>query len=167
MRLRRASSADIPFLMSTERQPGYDRLVGRFTEQEHRANLADNTAAYQIAVNDDGIGLGFVFFRTLDDVHNNLYIKRVIVASPDQGTGTAMMRLALNWAFSETGAQRIWLTHLPENLRARALYTKLGFQHEGVLRHAYGRLDGTRGDLMQMSLLKPEWDALVKAQDHL
>lgn len=167
MRLRRASIADIPFLMSTERQPGYDRLVGRFTEQEHIANLADATAAYQIALGDDGNGLGFVFFRALDDVHNNLYIKRVIVAAPDQGVGTAMMRLVLDWAFSEAGAQRIWLTHLPENLRARALYTKLGFQQEGVLRKAYGRTDGTRGDLMQMSLLKSEWEALAKAPNDL
>lgn len=160
MQLRAGRNADIPFLMSTERQPGYDRLVGRFTEPEHITNLADATAAYQIATDDDGNGLGFVFFRALDDVHNNLYIKRVIVASPDKGVGTAMMRLVLDWAFSEAGAQRIWLTHLPENLRARALYTKLGFQQEGVLRHAYGRADGTRGDLMQMSLLKSEWSEI-------
>lgn len=159
MQIRPANPADIPFLMVTERQPGYDKLVGRFTEDEHRANLADPTAAYQIAVGDDGSPLGFVLFRTLDDVHRNLYIKRVIVASPDKGTGTAMMTLCLNWAFGEAKAERVWLTHLPDNLRARALYSKLGFQFEGVLRNAYGRADGTRGDLMQMSLLKAEWQA--------
>lgn len=167
MQIRPASAADIPFLMMTERQPGYDKLVGRFTEEEHRANLADPTAAYQVAVGEDGTRLGFVLFRTLDDVHRNLYIKRVVVASPDKGTGTAMMSLCLNWAFDEAEAERVWLTHLPDNLRARALYTKLGFQHEGVLRNAYGRADGTRGDLMQMSLLKAEWRALAPSLNRL
>lgn len=167
MLIRPAQTGDIAFLMSTERQPGYDRLVGSFTEDEHKANLADPTAAYQIAVDSNGMPLGFVLFRTLDDVHRNLYIKRVIVASPDKGTGTAMMRLCLIWAFGDAGAERVWLTHLPDNHRARALYSKLGFQHEGVLRHAYGRADGTRGDLMQMSLLKAEWETLVKSQNHL
>lgn len=167
MRIRPASEADIAFLMATERQPGYDRLVGRFTEDEHKANLRDATAAYQIAVGDDDTPLGFVLFRTLDDVHKNLYIKRVIVASPDKGTGTVMMTLCLNWAFGDATAERVWLTHLPDNHRARALYSKLGFQHEGVLRHAYGRADGTRGDLMQMSLLKAEWQALPKSQNNL
>lgn len=159
MRIRPANIADIPFLMVAERQPGYDKLVGRFTEDEHRANLADPTAAYQLAVSDDENPLGFVLFWTLDDVHRNLYIKRVVVASPNKGTGTAMMRLCLDWAFGDAGAERVWLTHLPDNHRARALYTKLSFQQEGVLRHAYGRADGTRGDLIQMSLLKSEWEA--------
>ncbi|MBB4007512.1 GNAT family N-acetyltransferase [Allorhizobium taibaishanense] len=157
--LRPATEADIPAMMEAERQPGYDALVGRFTTQEHVANLADPTAAYQVAVGREGQVLGFVFFRDLTDPHANLYIKRVVVAEANKGTGTAMLRLALAWAFTETSAYRIWLTHVPENLRAHALYSKLGFREEGLLRQAYGRADGTRGDLVQMSLLKPEWTA--------
>jgi RimJ/RimL family protein N-acetyltransferase len=157
--LRPAGEADIAFMMSAERQPGYDTLVGRFTEDEHRTNLADPTASYQLAIGADALPLGFVLFNDIGDAHQNLYVRRVVVAHAEKGTGTAMMVLGLNWAFHHGGAQRIWLTHLPHNHRAHALYRKLGFIQEGVLRQAYRRVDGTRGDLITMALLKPEWDA--------
>nr|WP_274706829.1 GNAT family protein [Allorhizobium sonneratiae] len=158
--MRPATVDDIAFMMAEERQPGYEHLVGRFSEEEHRANLNDPTTAYKLAVGDDGQALGFVFFRDLNSPYQSVYIKRVVVAEPQRGVGTAMMRLAISWAFSQGGAHRLWLTHLPDNLRARALYEKLGFQQEGVWRQAYVRPDGSRCDLLQMSLLKPEWERM-------
>ncbi|MBF2716539.1 GNAT family N-acetyltransferase [Agrobacterium vitis] len=159
--LRAATEGDIGFMMSAERQPGYDLLVGRFSAAEHLANLNDPAKAYRIAVSPGGEPLGFVLFRDINDPQDNLYIKRVVVAAPEKGTGTAMMRLALDWAFTTTSAYRVWLTHIPNNRRAHALYTKLGFQQEGVLRGAYGHRQDQRGDLVQMSLLKPEWDSVT------
>ena len=41
LRLARGTPADIPFVMATERLPGYDDLVGRWDEARHHAALAD------------------------------------------------------------------------------------------------------------------------------
>ena len=46
--LIRASEADLPFIMATERQEGYDAVVGRWDEIKHRAAIADGRHAYFI-----------------------------------------------------------------------------------------------------------------------
>ena len=51
----------------------------------------------------------------------------------------------------------IYLTVLPINPRAQAIYEKLGFASEGTLRHRIYR-DGDYHDLISMSLLRSEWD---------
>jgi hypothetical protein len=49
LELVRATEADIPFIMATERLPEYDKLVGRWSEEQHRAALVDERYAYFIA----------------------------------------------------------------------------------------------------------------------
>ena len=44
-----------------------------------------------------------------------------------------------------------------------ALYEKLGFRRDGVLREAYLGTDGRRRDLTLMALLRPEWEARTAA----
>jgi hypothetical protein len=48
MRLRPAVLDDLPFIMATERRPGYEGRVGRWTEAEHRTGLAASGTAYLI-----------------------------------------------------------------------------------------------------------------------
>jgi hypothetical protein len=40
--LRRADPSDIPFIMHTERIAGYEGLIGRWDEAQHRAALGDH-----------------------------------------------------------------------------------------------------------------------------
>ncbi len=53
IRMRRASETDIDFMMSAERQPGYAELVGRFTEDEYRAEMAKADSALMIGEDDE------------------------------------------------------------------------------------------------------------------
>ena len=46
--LRRATEADIPFIMETERRPGYDQLIGRYGVDEHLAQLVNPAFAYLV-----------------------------------------------------------------------------------------------------------------------
>jgi hypothetical protein len=46
MQIARASTADISFVMATERLPGNEGLVGRFEQNEHEVALADRSNAY-------------------------------------------------------------------------------------------------------------------------
>ena len=59
-------------------------------------------------------------------------------------------------AFCNLNLQRVYLTALVNNHRAIHLYEKIGFQREGILRHAAFK-EGQYQDLVLMSLLREEF----------
>jgi RimJ/RimL family protein N-acetyltransferase len=157
--LRRATEADIPFIMDTERKPGYDQFVGRYSVDEHRAHLANPAFAYLIGENAEGSALGFVILMDLNRRDGNACVKRIAVSSPEKGVGTPLLAGAVDFAFLETNAHRLWLDVVSGNLRAQTVYRKIGFIQEGVLREAALLPDGSRSDFLLMSILRPEWAA--------
>lgn len=156
MQLRRATPADIPFLMQAERGPGYDQLVGQSGAETHAAFIADPANAVLVASR-EGVDGGFVILSGLADRHNGVCLKRVVSATTDGGFGTAMVRAALDWIFAQTPAPRAWLDTLRHNTRAAHVYRKIGFVEEGVFREAYEMPDGTRADRIIFSMLRREW----------
>ena len=157
--LRRATEADIPFIMETERKPGYDQFVGRYSADEHRAHLANPAFAYLIGENAEGASLGFVILMDLNRRDGNACVKRIAVSSPEKGVGTPLLAGSVDFAFLETNAHRLWLDVVSGNLRAQTVYRKVGFIQEGVLREAALLPDGSRSDFFLMSILRPEWAA--------
>ena len=142
--------------MAIERMPGFERHVGRSDEAEHRVMIASPAYAYRLG---GGAGVeAFAILSGLGDPHRNLYLKRVAVARPGQGLGTAFLSLVLDEAFGPMGAERFYLDCFADNARAQAAYRKLGMSRDGVLRQAYRLGDGTRADLVMMSILKGEWE---------
>ena len=89
----------------------------------------------------------------------NACVKRIAVASPEKGVGTPLLTGAVDFAFLETNAHRLWLDVVSGNLRAQTVYHKVGFIQEGVLREAALMPDGSRSDFFLMSILRPEWAA--------
>jgi RimJ/RimL family protein N-acetyltransferase len=67
-----------------------------------------------------------------------------------RGIGTALMEEAIEWA-RDAGVVKLELTVFPHNEPAIALYRKLGFREEGLLRRRY-RVDGRYVDAMLMAL---------------
>ncbi len=157
--LRRATEADIPFIMDTERKPGYDQFIGRYGVEEHLAQLANPAFAYLIGEDSEGTPLGFVILMDLNRRDGNACVKRIAVASPEKGVGTPLLTGAVDFAFLETNAHRLWLDVVSGNLRAQTVYRKVGFIQEGVLREAALLPDGSRSDFFLMSILRPEWAA--------
>jgi RimJ/RimL family protein N-acetyltransferase len=157
--LRPATLADIGAVMAIERSPDYERYLARSEEEEHRAMLSSPSHAYRLGVGVAGAVEAFAVVRGLGDPHLNLYLKRIAVARPGQGVGTAFLSLLLHEAFGPMGAERFHLDCFGDNVRAQRAYTKLGFTREGVLRQAYRQADGTRTDLVMMAILKSEWEA--------
>ena len=160
--LRLAAPADLDAIMEIERRPGYDALVGRSTRAEHEALFAGPRHAYFIGER-DGIA-AFAILRDLDDAHGNLYLKRIAVAAPGRGEGAAFLSLLIDWAFVNTRAHRFYLDCFDDNLRAQAMYAKLGFSRDGVLREAYLAPDGRRRNLILMALTRPEWLARARQE---
>jgi RimJ/RimL family protein N-acetyltransferase len=75
----------------------------------------------------------------------------VVEGHRGKGIGIALMRATLAQA-KKAGFKRVELTVREDNLRAKALYEKVGFQVEGVKRKA-GLFDGKYYDLILMGLL--------------
>ena len=73
--------------------------------------------------------------------------------------GTPLLAGAVDFAFRETNAHRLWLDVVSGNLRAQTVYRKVGFIQEGVLREAAILPDGRRSDFLLLSILRPEWAA--------
>ena len=156
--LRPAEFADIGAVMTIERSPDFEFSVGRSEEAEHRAMLDSPSHAYRLGIGAGGAIEAFAILRGLGDVHANLYLKRVAVARPGEGRGTAFLRLVIDEAFDRFGAERFYLDCFADNARAQRAYLKLGFTRDGVLRKAYRGGDGTRADLVLMAILKSEWE---------
>jgi|KBSSwiStaDraftv2_1062776.scaffolds.fasta_scaffold487898_3 RimJ/RimL family protein N-acetyltransferase len=73
----------------------------------------------------------------------------------DGGYGTDAMRTVCRFGFEMMNLNRIDLTVFDWNTRAIRVYEKIGFQHEGVLRHGMFKA-GRWNDLVLMGLLRGE-----------
>ena len=95
--LRLARQSDLPFIMATERLPGFEQMVGRWSEAEHLATLARPNHAYLLGTNTAGECAAFAIIRDLDDAHGNLCLKRIAVTNPDRGFGSKFLSLVVDW----------------------------------------------------------------------
>ncbi|WP_431302660.1 GNAT family N-acetyltransferase [Sediminicoccus sp. BL-A-41-H5] len=154
--LRRATEADLPFVMATERREGYDALVGRWDEARHRAALRDGRHAHLLG-QAGAEPIGFAILRDWASEERVTLIKRIAVAAPGQGWGRLLLSHVVEAAFRETPAHRLWLGVFPENLRARRAYEAVGFVAEGVARGS-AFFGGLHRDELIMAILRPDWE---------
>ena len=73
-----------------------------------------------------------------------------------RGYGTAGMSAILQAAFSEYGLYRVWVDVPEYNTAARAMFSHLGFVHEGTLRKSRPH-EGSRFDSVVMGMLATEY----------
>ncbi len=159
MTLREATAADLGFIMETERLPGYERVVGRWTSEQHLAEMALPSSCHLI-FEEGGARAAFAILQTLDDANGNIYLKRIAVARQGEGVGGRAMRSLQDWVFALPHAHRFHLHYAAINERGQRLYAATGFRHEGREREVYLAPDGTRVDSVRVSILRHEWAAL-------
>ena len=73
-----------------------------------------------------------------------------------KGYGTRITAAVLTWGFEQLHLHKMYLDVLTTNQKAIAVYEKLGFRRDGVLRDDEFR-DGIFVDVVAMSLLHEEW----------
>jgi diamine N-acetyltransferase len=155
LQLSRAGTEDISFVMATERLAGYEPLVGRWSEAQHHAALADGRHAYFIArLKSEPVG--FAIVRDWASPERVAHIKRIVVSHPGRGHGSALLSELVEVIFRETDAYRVWLGVFSDNARARRAYAAIGFKTEGVARGS-AFFGGVHRDELVMALLRPEW----------
>jgi RimJ/RimL family protein N-acetyltransferase len=124
---------------------------------ESRAGLADRL---DMTILDRATGryLGGVHLMNLDAGNRSCTFRIALDHSQvfGRGFGTEATRLVLAHAFETVGVHRVQLEVYAFNPRARHVYEKIGFVHEGTLRHAL-RWDGEWIDADVMSILAGEW----------
>jgi diamine N-acetyltransferase len=79
----------------------------------------------------------------------------------NQGYGTEVMTLLLRHGFGTLNLNRVYLRVYADNKRAIRTYEKAGFVHEGRMRQAVYK-HGAYDDVLYMSVLREEWDAMKK-----
>jgi RimJ/RimL family protein N-acetyltransferase len=93
------------------------------------------------------------------NVHNVCCGFRILLQGPrfyGRGLGTEATRLTIGYAFKVLGVHRIELEVHDFNPRARLVYEKIGFVHEGTKLDAL-RWDGQWVDCHIMALLNRDW----------
>ncbi len=159
MTLREASAADLDFIMETERLPGYERVVGQWTSEQHLAEMALPSSRYLI-FEEDGSRAAFAILQTLDDANGSIYLKRIAVVRQGEGVGGRAARALQDWVFALPHAHRFHLHYAAINERGQRLYAAVGFRHEGREREAFAAPDGGQMDCVRVSILRHEWAAL-------
>ena len=151
-----ATPADIPAIMAIERTPGFEDYVGRWSENQHAAELAKDSSRYFVLR--DGAGVqAFAIFQHIGEPDLRVHLKRIVASEAGQGSGSRLLQSALDWLYTETETNRVDLDLFVENERARRAYEKLGFVVEGLLRDYHRSVDGRIRDALIMSILRKDW----------
>ena len=119
------------------------------------AKASGDPTRHLLIYEDHAIPLGFI---NLHQIGNGGIADWGFYAAPDapKGTGYALGRAAINYAFGIAGFHKISAQALSYNERSIRFHASLGFQREGVLREQH--FDGKQyHDVVFFGLLASEW----------
>jgi RimJ/RimL family protein N-acetyltransferase len=122
----------------------------------YRAGRRDGTRAGFAALDGDGrfVGVALAFGINRDEGEAEL---GYLVAPAERGRGfaTAMLRALTDWAFAETGVERLRLVVDVENPASLRVAERAGYLREGVMRSVYHK-NGRRIDAWLLSRLRSD-----------
>lgn len=141
------------FTISSDRD--YEQVAKEFVVR----SLDSDKLQFTIVSREDDRPIGRIYISRISKTTDSLDITRIYIGEEEylgKGLGEEAMRLILEYCYMQLHTERVSLDHLPPNERAGALYQKLGFQYEGVMRNA-GKKNGRYVDLHLMSMLRSEY----------
>ncbi|MDL2328040.1 GNAT family N-acetyltransferase, partial [Ruminococcaceae bacterium OttesenSCG-928-A11] len=157
LRLRATAPAEVDWVVAQERRPENRPYVLDWGPERHRALLQNPDSLHLIIEDANGEKAGYAILNGLENAAGSVELMRLVVAQKGQGTGReAILRLMRH--FFAQGAHRFWLDVVTGNTGAIALYEKLGFVKEGVLRECL-MFNGKRESMQVMSVLAREYRA--------
>ena len=153
---RPAELGDIAAIRAIEADPRYDGLVGRWSEAQHRDEMARQSSRYFVLRDASGAVAAFALLQGFGDSDRKLHLKRIAAREPGKGLGSRLLEALLDHLYASTDVNRIDLDVFLGNDRARRAYEKAGFQVEGVLRDNHRRADGSFSSQWLMSVLRAD-----------
>lgn len=170
--LRPVTVADVPLLHAAVADVELARLTGSIhaiaeagqrkwsvadlEEVYSRWIIADDRIVWVIVENSSGQVVGESVLNDLDPGNRSCGFRIWISGARDKGLGTEATRLTMRHAFEDQGINRVELEVYDFNPRARHVYEKVGFVHEGVKRQAL-LFEDEWVDEHLMSILASEW----------
>jgi RimJ/RimL family protein N-acetyltransferase len=158
MSVEPATTADIPAIMETERMPGFDVLVGRWSAEDHAAEMAKPSVRYFVLRRDGQVD-GFALLQGVGNPDGRVHLKRIAVRNAGSGDGSLLLGGVLRALYTTTDTNRVDLDVHMHNERAKRAYEKAGFVTEGILREFHRNTDGSYADMWLMSILRRDWEA--------
>ena len=163
--IRPMRGTDAAALLALTEVPESRRLTGtheRFTLEQTQAWCAsrdEQSDRWDLVIEDaaDGRWLGELAVTNWDPDNRSCGIRIALV--PDgrsRGIGPEAMEAVIDHLFTVTPTHRLELDVFSINPQAIAVYERLGFVREGVMRDAL-LWEGAFFDAIQMSVLRPEW----------
>ena len=128
VKLRPSRAEDLPFITALERHPDNRELVGQWSDAEHRAAIAGEQAREHWIIERNGERAGYLIAYDCSGQDAGFYVKRILVADKERGSGTEALRAFIDSKLALDGVACVWLIVRDGNARAQAVYRKLGFE---------------------------------------
>ena len=117
------------------------------------------------ANNGKWISIGMVRTHDIDNANKHMGVGGdILFEYRGLGYATIMYELIFKLAFEISDLNRLWLSVIEYNTRARALYKKIGFKDTGVQREAVLK-DGKYHDYIYMDILKTEYSKIKNRKE--
>ena len=166
IRLRRLEEKDIPGMLEWMHDPEVNRWfrfdAASMTQERAERFISDSFTEenrHYAITNCDDEYLGTISLEEIDRENGHaLYAISTRRCVWGSGTALAATRELLKIAFDELKLERVYLNVLSENIRAKRLYEKAGFHHEGCFRR-HLNIGGKWHDWDWFAILKDEFYA--------
>jgi RimJ/RimL family protein N-acetyltransferase len=138
------------FLLGTFHYVNRDTEMNWLKKVQTPSNQDVNLA---ICLSDNGQHVGNIYIRDIDWIFRRGEL-HVLIGEQEhrgKGYGEAAVRLLIRYAFDSLGLHRIYLLVLENNQAAIRMYSRCGFEREGVLKH-HGFKNGKFQNVLIMGL---------------
>lgn len=155
--LRSTTEADLPFVLTAEKTPENAYFINQWSYERHRQACESSDERHWIVeYGSPPQSVGYVILLGLQDPHQSLLLKRIVMTQKGLGLGKATLLQVIQKAFVDFDAHRLWLDVIEDNVRARSLYRNVGFVEEGRIREGFKRPDGF-ASMYLMGMLRSEF----------
>jgi len=89
--LRRTRPADLEFVTELERHPENQDYIGQWSDAQHREAIGATTSREHWIIERDGRKAGYLIAYDGRPRSRSIYVKRILVADKEQGTGKAAL----------------------------------------------------------------------------
>lgn len=155
-----ATAEDIPTVIEIESHKDNRDFLWIGTWDQHLAEIEDpNQMLLLFRTKEDGRIVGYALAR-IHPKSDVFELRRIAITEKGMGFGKESIQAIMHYAFTELGANRLWLDVYSDNLIGIRLYESLGMHRDGVLRQ---NDKSDRGYLDQIiySMLKSEYFHLL------